>query len=548
MITAKSNSAVAWLAAITVALLAGCSNSNDDEVVGGPAGDPAIISGTITYDSVTHSQQGNLDYNSIVSKPVRGATVQLVDNGGSVLDVTQSDDNGNYQLDTNVNLAVRVRVLAEANQTGSPAWDISVVDNTNSGALYSMQGAVAVVAATAETRDLHASSGWGGSSYSGTRVSAPFAILDNAYTAAQLVVAVDNTVQLPPLTLNWSRNNVPTPGDVSVGQITTSYYSNGNIYILGAENVDTDEFDAHVVVHEWGHYFEDRLARADSIGGSHSGGQRLDPRVAFGEGWGNAWSAMALDDPLYRDSLGNQQGSGFAIDIEANAQTNAGWYNEGSVQSILYDLFDANDDGNDNLTMGFAPIYQVLTGEQSNTEAFTTLFSFIYYLRQENVADQAAIDAIVSGQNTVSSSIDIYGSSETNNAGNATTVLPIYTAMVPGATPQLCSNNSFAVSGDEYNKLGARRYIALTISQAGAYNFSMVSTNNSGDPDLYVYRRGVRLNCDGTSDGCSSGVGSESFSLSLAAGEYVIDAHDYLNVDSEAGGGLNCFNISVTPL
>ena len=79
------------------------------------------------------------------------------------------------------------------------------------------------------------------------------------------------------------------------------------IYILGDFAAgDTDEFDQSVIAHEFGHYFEDRFGRSDSIGGDHGGSATLvDLRVAFGEGWGNAFSGMVLGDPIYRDS---QQG------------------------------------------------------------------------------------------------------------------------------------------------------------------------------------------------------------------------------------------------
>ena len=61
-------------------------------------------------------------------------------------------------------------------------------------------------------------------------------------------------------------------------------------------NEDSDEYDRHIIIHEWGHYFEDKLSRADSIGGPHGLSDRLDFRVAFGEGWGNAISAIITDD------------------------------------------------------------------------------------------------------------------------------------------------------------------------------------------------------------------------------------------------------------
>ena len=68
---------------------------------------------------------------------------------------------------------------------------------------------------------------------------------------------------------------------------------------------DTDEFDQHVIAHEFGHYIENSFSRADNIGGAHGRGDKLDIRVAFGEGFGYAFSAIVLGDPVARDSFVN---------------------------------------------------------------------------------------------------------------------------------------------------------------------------------------------------------------------------------------------------
>jgi hypothetical protein len=45
----------------------------------------------------------------------------------------------------------------------------------------------------------------------------------------------------------------------------------------------TDEYDDHVIIHEWGYCFEDKFSRSDSIGGNHSNELafpcRCDPRL-----------------------------------------------------------------------------------------------------------------------------------------------------------------------------------------------------------------------------------------------------------------------------
>jgi len=160
-------------------------------------------------------------------------------------------------------------------------------------------------------------------------------MLDSVYSAMQKVLSADSQTIFPPLQVNWSVNNVPSISiNYALGLISTSHYTNGNLYILGDEDLDTDEYDDHVIAHEWGHYYEDKFSRSDSIGGPHGGEDTLDIRVAFGEGWGNAFSGMALEDPVYFDTFGDAQANGFNFNVESGTSTNKGWYNESSIQRI----------------------------------------------------------------------------------------------------------------------------------------------------------------------------------------------------------------------
>ena len=106
----------------------------------------------------------------------------------------------------------------------------------------------------AQNRDLHAAHGWTGQSYGETRSAAPFAILDNIYTAIQSFAAVDPNIDFPELEVHWSTRNRSAFGNLSDGSIGSSAYhrdgDSGSIFILGQENVDTDEYDQHIIIHE----------------------------------------------------------------------------------------------------------------------------------------------------------------------------------------------------------------------------------------------------------------------------------------------------------
>ena len=238
------------------------------------------------------------------------------------------------------------------------------------------------------TRNLNAPSGWGGSSYTGTRAAGPFAILDVAYTSVQTLVAADAAINMPAMQFFWSINNRPAQGNVSDGDIGTSLFTivGGvpTVMILGAADTDTDEYDTHVVAHEFGHYFENSLSRSDSIGGSHGSGDRLDMRVAMGEGFGYAFAGIMMQDPNARDSSGAGQSTGFNIDVEENNTTNPGWFSEASVQSIIYDIYDSAVDSNDVIAAGFQPIYDTLTSAAyKNNDQMMSIYPFIDIIKNE---------------------------------------------------------------------------------------------------------------------------------------------------------------------
>ncbi|MGB5600168.1 MAG: hypothetical protein WBM66_15710, partial [Thiothrix litoralis] len=118
---------------------------------------------------------------------------------------------GTYSVTVPANTPVKIRVKAELAD-----YSLMVVDNTNSQALYSLDGSLTTSGVSNSTRDLYAPSGWGGNGYTSgaARKSAPFAILNSMYTVCEKIRAVDPAATFSPLKVNWSVNNVPTVGDV----------------------------------------------------------------------------------------------------------------------------------------------------------------------------------------------------------------------------------------------------------------------------------------------------------------------------------------------
>ena len=539
---------------------------------------PATVTvrGQITFASVPHAAGSpGLDYAATALRPVRGALVQALDGADDSPIAgaeTTTDENGNYALAVPSNSTVRIRANAWLLKTdAAPTWDFRVVDNggvvgENPKPLYALDSDTFESGIQEWIVNLSAESGWDGAAYSSARAAAPFAILDAVYDSVLLTLSEGDSFDFPQLLLNWSPLNTTDP-DASIG---TSFYdpnslgvtpSGQQIFILGEEDVDTDEYDRHVVAHEWLHYFEDRVTRTDSIGGGHSPSDLLDLRVAFSEAWGNGFAAIVVGDPFYRDAEGVAQGSGFWFDMEdgsgACVGAPVGWYAECSIGEILYDLYDDVDDGADQVTLGFGPVFDVLVGAQTTTPALTSIYTFASYLRDQNPAEVAAINALLQNANISDGNggIDLYGDLETNDgAADGVTetgdVLPIYTPIQVDGTPvtNLCSN----VDQGDFNKLSTHRFLRFTVAVDDAYliRVDATATRPAGaavDPDFAVYdENGLLTFAVKAPDEFEEKV------ILLGAGDYVLVIWDDNNVgilldEANRTLGRYCQDVTIAP-
>lgn len=537
------------------------------------------VSGRVSYEFVpANNLCGGLDFNSSFSRPIRQATVQLLDGSNAVIASTTANDSGDYVFaDVTANTEVRLRIRAELKNAN---WDVEVRDNfDDSGTppalsarpLYVVDSTTFNTGGADVVRNLTAPTGWGGSSYTGDRAAAPFAILDAIYTGMQLVLSVDAAADFSPLDAFWSVNNTSVNGDIALGEIGTSFYTSNpgggaftpSLFLLGDAATDTEEFDSYVVVHEWGHYFEDNFSRSDSIGGAHSLGQSLDARVAFGEGFATALAAMALGDPQYCDTgaAGTQQG--FGLNAETFNPGVQGWFNEVSVVTMLYDLFDTANDGADTGSIGFGPIYETLVGPQAATEALTTVFSFATELRPMLDADgQALLDALLEAESINSTGLDIWASNANNDAGDANgsdDALPLFTPVSAGSTVNICTNKFFdTVDAPTGNKLAQQRYLSFIPSVTSTYEVEVLTETatppttdpddrDQSDPDVYVYDRGGIV-----AWGFSAEDNREIFTTQapLAAGNtYILDLEEWRFDDSDAAASFPdqiCFDVTLT--
>ena len=145
-----------------------------------------------------------------------------------------------------------------------------------------------------------------------------------------------------------------------------SCYSDGFILLSGG-NVDPDEFDDLVILHELAHLLVDHLSWDDSPGGNHDG-SRTRPLVAFAEGISTGFATLFLDSPYYLDTSRYGVRAFEDIDrlpnLEGYGTSNSrlgGLVSEWLPAAVMWDLYDPHSDEEpfDELSFRRVEIYRV---------------------------------------------------------------------------------------------------------------------------------------------------------------------------------------------
>ncbi|CAA6804690.1 MAG: Phage tail fiber protein [uncultured Sulfurovum sp.] len=470
------------------------------------------ITGTISYERVVPVHSGSLtglNYSNISTETAKQITVEAVNSSNTVVGTTTTDDSGNYRF-TSLPSNTSIKIRAYAKMVKTSGWDVRILNTGNNDSQYVIEGSLVSTGSSNSVRDLLATSS--------DKSSPPFAILDSVYLAMNKILNTDSSVVFPALSVSWSTENISTG----------SYYDGTQIVLQGDQSGDSDEYDTHVIIHEWGHYFEDKFSRADSTGGSHGAGEHLDIRLAFGEGFGNAFAAIVTDDPIYFDT---SQANGWNMNIESDTKESPGWFSEASIQRILYDLYDSNDDDSDTLSLGFLPMYELFINEQKNTEAFTSLFSFVTELKNNNARDTAKIDSIVASEG-ITTIDDIYGTNRSSNVEEIS--LPIYSNLTVNETlSNICTSKKYGT----LNKLNNHKFLKFTVTNAKNYFIQVSQTNGTGSyPQFTIYKASPFKE-----------IGESTISQQTVTGNYTLTAGDYLIdiFDANKNSGTACFDISV---
>ncbi len=205
-------------------------------------------------------------------------------------------------------------------------------------------------------------------------------------------------VTAPSLTARWEPlSNVGT--FFQCNRVNGVCQGGSSIFFLGTQG-DPDEFDDDVILHEFGHYVESNFGRSDSPAGVHFPTSAQDLRLSWSEGLANFFSSWCREwlkeiNSFITPEFASLYGSPFLyIDNKSvgadvlNFETSLlgeGVDFEVSVASILWDIWDSNNELNDALNVksdpnGYESLFEMflifMPTPLANTPSFQTFERF----------------------------------------------------------------------------------------------------------------------------------------------------------------------------
>jgi hypothetical protein len=308
--------------------------------------------GTVLFEKVPAGPAG-LRLDAPVRTPAAGVRVEVVASPSRrVLGSGFTDAAGAYTIPVEIRgrQAVFVRALAQTEN----ATVVRVGDRME----FAMVAATATATPGRAVRtDLLATDS--------SRIAGAFNIATTIARANGLVKSAQPGVTLPKVEIRW---------DTAYVGGTFFRRSQNAVFVNGKRGEDSDEYDDHVIAHEYGHFLMAAFSSDPSPGGDHGFGERLDPRLAWSEGWGNFFGAAATGASNYIDTgvIRGRQGVLLNMDLEVDAPRNdvPGIWSEHSVGSALWDWFDAAGEEGDSVALGFGPLWAAFTGLAKVPDAY----------------------------------------------------------------------------------------------------------------------------------------------------------------------------------
>lgn len=260
--------------------------------------------------------------------PIKFAEVRVVDSNSNVVQCGVTNSSGQIKaLDGVSTLKLpnnagqfTIQVMSRSNKTFffaskgvSIPIDVSVKEDIYSNTVYDISttvtsngstgAAIAPIALVAQADEALSSSIEGGA----------FNIYNNWITTAEYIGNNTGSASVSclsdPLDIFWKAGFnpyqyvYPTANPATLQ--TVSFYLRGynELYINGGRvgNVttqDTDHFDDSVILHEIAHHIESVCGTPDSPAGPHSAQDRIDPRLAWSEGFGNFFGGHIVQNNM----------------------------------------------------------------------------------------------------------------------------------------------------------------------------------------------------------------------------------------------------------
>lgn len=321
--------------------------------------------------------------------PIQNAEIAVYDENLKLVQCGQTDSDGSFKATDstsdlylpNIPQNYLVRVLARSNYLFSSSDDylnVSVKKDTYHNEVHFIQQSVYSDGVNGASVDMVALARQNPENLEVT--GGAFNILNNiqqAYDYIKLTTTSGTTNCLSTkLNVYWKAGFNPmqylNPDADPETLSNTSYFlqSTNELFISGGQVGDvslsnTDHFDDFATIHELGHFVEKNCGQFTSAGGSHAIVVRIDPRLAWSEGWSNYFATQVMNsqmpnlDPTMSDKLieANENngwtfffnsagfidstqnisnGIGFMIDFK-NAGTNPGEYSSGAYSGSSFD-------------------------------------------------------------------------------------------------------------------------------------------------------------------------------------------------------------------
>jgi hypothetical protein len=285
--------------------------------------------------------------------------------------------------------------------------------------------------------------------------------------------------------------------------------------------VDSDEFDDSVIAHEYGHMLVAKFSRDDSPGGQSHIGDMLDPRVAWSEGVANFFSSLVRNDSVWRDSNGPNGSNVYRFNIEDNIPTgdNPGYFSESSVDGLLWDLYDGQDDDTDHVQYPWPLIWSAITDLRN--DRFIYLPYFLDHFLERFPAATDDVRTMVQAR-----SIDFQPNVRPSVTNPFPT--PMKDSSVTGVVDSLTTQRT--------NLMSSSHFYSFTTT-GGSVSIRMDVTGlgpggNSNDLDIFLMDANGRVIA--RSDNGLNGQ-SELISMRLPRGAYVVEIRSFFT-RGETGG------------